>query len=91
MPDNTAELLELILTQSIERYLEMKPAEAEKAIMREWPQQQLRTLIRVFLHKTTCDKCHTQVRFMLLMKKNGSGGYVAPVCDCKSHMPFSLS
>ena len=90
MPDNTAELLELILTQSIERYLEMKPAEVDKAIMREWPQQ-IRTLLRVFLYKTMCDKCQTQVRFMLVMKSKGGGGYVAPICDCKSRIPFSLS
>ena len=90
MPDSTTELLELILTQSIERYIEMKPAEAEKAITREWPQQ-IRTLLRVFLHKTTCDKCQTSVRFMILMKGDGSGSYVSPVCNCKSRIPFNLS
>ncbi|MGB9152205.1 MAG: hypothetical protein WCD70_03855 [Alphaproteobacteria bacterium] len=90
MPDSTKELLELILTQSIERYVEMKPADAEKAIAQEWPQQ-IRTLLRVFLHKTTCDKCQTSVRFMVLMKKDGNGVYVSPVCNCKSRIPFNLS
>ena len=50
MPDSTKELLELILTQSIERYVEMKPADAEKAIAQEWPQQ-IRTLLISFLTK----------------------------------------
>ncbi len=92
MTDNTKEILELILTQSLERYLEMKPAETEKALLRDWPQQQqMRTLLRVFLSKTACDKCHTQVRFMLLMKSDGTGNYIAPICDCKSRTPFLLS
>ncbi len=87
MNDSTTELLDLILTQALERYVEMKPEDVEKAIKKEWPQQ-IGTLIRVFLHKTRCDKCNMQVRFTLLMKANGHSGYVAPICNCRSRIPF---
>ena len=82
MYDNTIELLDLILSQAIERYLEMKPAHVEKALIREWPPQ-MRTLIRHFIDKSTCRKCHTHIRFMLNIEAGKDSGYVVRLCQCK--------
>ncbi len=76
-----AETLDLILTQAIERYIEMGADEAERAIEIEW-HEQVAALLTEFLFKSRCDKCDGEMEFVEMSREDGDSNYIVPMCSC---------
>lgn len=66
-------LFDLILTQSIERYSEMKPEEAHKAIRVEWKDQ-----AGVLLRELFFGNRRERPRFRHRARRDGNGTYLEP-------------
>ena len=77
-----SEIVDLDLTQSIERYLEMEPDEIRDAIVKEWPEQTA-VLLEEFLFNTSCGNCGGVPDFIQKEREDSDSSHVAPVCSCK--------
>jgi hypothetical protein len=78
----STELIDLILTQAIERYSEMTSDEAYEAIASEWPEQTA-ALLEEFLFKTTCGNFTGMTDLIQIERDNGFGFYFSPICTCE--------
>ncbi len=76
-----SETIDLVLTQAIERYVDMSPEEAYNAIVTEWHEQMAAILIEFFF-KTTCNNCDGMPDFIELPREQGGTHYVVPLCSC---------
>jgi hypothetical protein len=76
------EILDLAVTQAIERYVDMEPNEVYDAIADEWPEQ-IAVLLVEFFFKATCGSCGGTNDFIEVERENGGGNYVAAICGCE--------
>lgn len=81
-----SELIDLALTQAIERYMEMEPDIVYDAIAKEWPDQ-MAALLAEFLFRATCGHCGGVPDFIEYRRENGFSNYIAPICDCEWEQP----
>ncbi len=77
-----SEILDLALTQAIERYMEMEPEAVYDAIVDEWPEQMAIILVEFFF-KTTCGTCNGMPDFVQIPREHGDTMYIVPLCSCK--------
>jgi hypothetical protein len=76
------EMLDLALTQAIERYMEMEEDEVYEAIAAEWPEQIAVLLVEAFF-KTTCGNCCGMTEFIQIARIQGDSTYFVPMCGCE--------
>ena len=69
------EILDLTLTQAIDKYLEMEPDEICTAITTEWPEQ-IAVILTAFLFNTACVWPVRRPRPVYLQRKNGLSHYI---------------
>jgi len=81
MRDTMSEIMDLALTQAIERYRDMRPGEAYQAIADEWPQQ-IAILLIEFFFKTTCGMDVEMPPLMFIERDNSNNPYAVLVCRC---------
>jgi len=87
MRNNVTEVLDLALTQAIERYAEMEPYDIQEAIATEWPEQLAVVLVEYML-KTTCGNCTGIPDFIQIERDTGDGHYyLVPLCSCDLKLP----
>jgi hypothetical protein len=82
MKTSISEVLDLAITQAIERYIDMEPDDVCDAIVNEWPEQIAVLLIEFFI-KATCSQCSSTNDFIEIERENGGGNYVAAICGCE--------
>jgi len=82
MPTAATEILDLALSQAIERYAEMEPNDVYDAITNEWPEQ-IAVLLVEFFFKATCANCGGTNDFIEIERENGGGNYIAALCGCE--------
>ncbi len=72
-----------ILSQSIERYSEMTPAEAHQAIHEEW-YEQMAALLEAVLFKIPCGD-ESEMRELLEVSRDGENStyFYVPICSCE--------
>ena len=74
-----SEEFDLIITQSIERYLEMPSHEARETIKREW-REQIATLLTAFLSMLSRRR-GSPYGFMYKSRSKGDSQYIVPFRD----------
>ena len=82
MKSNMSEIIDLTVTQALERYLEMEPESAYNAIVNEW-YEQMAVLLVEFFFKTSCGSCAGVPDFVQIPREHGDSDYIAPRCDCE--------
>ncbi len=76
------EIIDLTLTQAIERYMEMETFDdAHEAIVEEWPEQ-IAVLLIEFLDNLHCGQCGKNFELLSLNRDNGDSHYIVFVCTC---------
>lgn len=81
MKSHAAEMIDLALTQAIERYVDMPRNEVWDAILLEWPEQ-IAVLLVEFLFKPVCGECSEPGDFVSVERDSGHGNYMIPLCSC---------
>ena len=82
MRNPQSEILDLALTQALDRYMEMEVTDVCEVIHKEWPEQ-IAILLTEFVLKTTCPNCGDITDFVQIERDNGGSTYVAPLCTCE--------
>ena len=82
MRTTMSEIIDLALTQAIERYMEMESDAVSDAIAREWPEQTT-TLLAEFFFKSHCANCGGMADLIQIERENGHGNYIVPLCGCE--------
>ncbi|MEJ0061658.1 MAG: hypothetical protein WDO70_00255 [Alphaproteobacteria bacterium] len=77
-----SEIIDLTLTQAIERYMEMEPEAVHDAIVAEWPEQ-LAVILVEFFFKTTCGNCDGLPDFIQIPREQSDIYYIVPLCGCE--------
>ena len=77
-----SEIIDLALTQSIERYMEMESDAVYDAITREWPEQIAAILVEFFFNTGCCD-CAGMTDFMQIPREHGTSNYIVPIGGCE--------
>ncbi len=70
MKSHMSETIDLILTQAIERCVEMAPEQAYNAIVSEWGEQ-MAAILTEFFFKTTCNNCDGMPDFIQIPREQG--------------------
>lgn len=81
MKSHAAEMLDLALTQAIERYVDMPQNEIWDVILEEWPEQ-IAVLLIELLFKPVCRECTSSVNYISIERESGHGNYIIPLCAC---------
>ncbi len=81
MQNPMLEIIDLSLTQAIERYIEMEPDKVYNAIADEWPEQ-LAAMLTEFFFRTTCSNCDGMPSFIQIPREQGDSNYLVPLCSC---------
>jgi hypothetical protein len=76
-----SEIIDLALTQAIERYMEMRPEAVADAIAAEWPEQ-IATLLAELMFKSPCASCGGMADLIQFERHNGDSNYIVPLCGC---------
>lgn len=77
-----SEIIDLALTQAIERYMEMDENAVYDAITSEWPEQ-IAALLVEFLFNTGCCHCTGMTDFLQIPREHGGSNYIVPIGGCK--------
>jgi len=77
-----SEILDLALTQAIERYMEMEPDIVYDAIAEEWPEQLAALLVEFFFNTGCCD-CAGMTDFIHIPREHGDSNYIVPIGGCE--------
>ena len=81
MRTNMSELIDLALTQAIERYMEMEPDAVYEAIAHEWPEQ-MAVILTEFMFRTTCGLHDETTTFIQVPRAQGGSTFLIPLCRC---------
>jgi len=82
MRTSMSKIIDLALTQALERYSEMSPEAAYAAIVREWPEQ-LAILLIEFFFKSTCGNCGGMPDFVQIPREQGDSDCMMLLCRCE--------
>jgi RNA polymerase subunit RPABC4/transcription elongation factor Spt4 len=82
MKTHESEIIDLALSQAIERYMEMKPECVHDAITSEW-HEQIAVILTEFFFRAACPKCRSTHDFIEMERENGGGNYVVSICGCE--------
>jgi hypothetical protein len=77
-----SEIVDLALTQAIERYAELERGHVLKLIPQEWPEQ-IAVLLVDFFFKTTCGNRVGMPELIAMERENGMNNYFIPACSCE--------
>jgi hypothetical protein len=77
-----SEILDLTLTQALERYMEMESEAAYDAIVKEWPEQ-IAVMLVEFFFKSTCGNCAGIPEFIQVPREQGDTNFLVPICSCE--------
>jgi hypothetical protein len=81
MRTSVSELIDLALTQAIERYMEMERGAVSDAIAAEWPEQ-IAALLSEFIFNAHCANCGAAPDFIEMERDSGDCSYILPLCGC---------
>jgi hypothetical protein len=82
MPTPDMEIIDLVLTQAIERYSEMDADVAEAAIFLEWPEQTA-VLLKAFMLGHACYRCGGSPGLFHVQRRDFNNTYIKPLCVCE--------
>lgn len=82
MRNSVSEIIDLALSQALERYMEMTPDAVSDAIAAEWPEQ-IAALLSEFIFNSHCTTCGGQPDFIEMERESGHCTYVVPLCGCE--------
>jgi|GEM_PF-4430387 len=87
MKTYAVEVIDLALSQSIERYMEMKPDEIYDAIVSEWTEQ-IAVLLIGFFFKTGCGRCTCLPDIVPVKRDEHDSHFYVAFCNCHLRTPF---
>lgn len=82
MRTTMSEIIDLELTQAIERYMEMEPKFVFDAIKREWPEQ-LAALLVEFMFDIICGDGDGMADYVHIVREDGHNCYIVPIGSCE--------